>query len=165
VLASKNYFATSGQYIDQVWGLEGALDRKPRWKSYNGPRQDLKRSTHQSTGLGGGIGRDMFAITDDDEFRSMPSLQSVSDSDDDSVYEDDSSEYESDDEDEEYEYDSDDEERMRDLVREAMETAMNVEGMFDSRTAAPDISGIPEDRKDNPFLKLLTNLRGARLPL
>lgn len=90
----------------------------------------------------------------------MPSLQTVSDSDDEYYDDDDSSDaFESDDEDEEYDYDSEDEEQMRELIREAMQTAMDTD-LLDRNNKQPAMESIPDDKKDNPFLKLMTALRG-----
>jgi hypothetical protein len=98
----------------------------------------------------------------------MPDLQSLSGSDDseydsasmlsDEDDEDDDSDYETEDEDEE-EYDSEDEDLLRDLERQAMAFATQIPGMFEGEQTE-NLEDVPEDKRNNPFIKLLGNLRG-----
>lgn len=100
----------------------------------------------------------------------MPSLQSVSDSsegsddeDDDEFYDDDEG-YE--DADTESEYDEDDEEEIRRMNREAMEAAMVNPDFLDPKTPTPpELEKLAEERRDNPFIKLLGSLRGNHINL
>jgi hypothetical protein len=96
----------------------------------------------------------------------MPELQSISDESDDdqddeefeSEEEDTDSDYETEDEDDE-EYDSEDEDLLRDLEREAMAYATQIPDMFEG-PPTDQLEDVPTDKKDNPFIKLLGNLRG-----
>lgn len=99
----------------------------------------------------------------DDGYGSMPGLQSVSDSsgsnDEDFFVSEDDEEEESDD-DNETDYDSEDEEHYRTMLREAMDAAMAIPEFFDPKTTVPEFDALAEERKGNPFLKLLGSLRG-----
>lgn len=83
---------------------------------------------------------------------SMPGLQSASDSMDE-LY----SDSRSDDSDESIEYDSEDGHLMTQLLRAAMDEALEMPEFFDPKQQLP----LDEDRKGNPFLKLLGSLRGS----
>jgi hypothetical protein len=113
----------------------------------------------------------MLAITDgrgdDESDGSMPELQSVSDSSDESeddMIDSDQNFGDEDDDSDEYgtesDYDSDEEEQYRNMLREAMDTAMAIPEFFDAKTEVPEFEAIAEERKGNPFLKLLGSLRG-----
>lgn len=111
---------------------------------------------------------DNKAEDDDDEksASSMPDLQSISDdsnedADDEIESEEDDtdSDYDTEDEDDE-EYDSEDEDLLRDLEREAMAYATQIPDIFDG-APTDKLDDVPTDKKDNPFIKLLGNLRGA----
>jgi hypothetical protein len=97
----------------------------------------------------------------------MPSLQSVSNSSEDydlarSSDDDEESDHDlADDEEDDSEYDSDQEAELRDMLRVAMDLAHETD-LFNTTNAGPDPDPAAEDRKDNPFLKLLGSLRGAR---
>lgn len=101
--------------------------------------------------------------TGDESDGSMPSLQTVSDSSeesegsdygDDDDDDDDDSEEESDDD-----YDEEDEDQLKDMMREAWDTATATD--FFSYNADPqEFDAMAEDRKGNPFIKLLGSLRG-----
>ena len=109
-----------------------------------------------------------LAITDGDESDdSMPSLQTVSDSsDEDDEYDDDEDDddYDSNGPDSEDDYDTDEEDELRDMLREAMDTAVASSDFYNLRGPAPDFDALAEDRKGNPFLKLLGSLRGTITP-
>jgi hypothetical protein len=173
--------------IDTLWQLDEALRRTPQWSAFYVPHfagHDSDSDDGGNLGLipvkskggrkGGGHKRPskkMLAITDgrgdDESDGSMPELQSVSDSSDESDDDmidsdqnfgdgdDDSDEYET-----ESEYDSDEEEQYRNMLREAMDTAMAIPEFFDAKTEVPEFEAIAEERKGNPFLKLLGSLRG-----
>lgn len=175
----QNYQSTCNKDIDTLWGLESAFDRPPRWSPYR-PKLDFSDSDSEldsDTPPGlvpvkgarrKGSNKDRLAITDGADHESdgsMPSLRSVSDSsanseDLEESDEEEESEDEDEDEDEEYDYDSDDEVEMKKMLGEAMDIAAGVPGIFDPRVAESELEAIPEERKDNPFLKLLGSLRG-----
>lgn len=173
---SQNYEAASGQKLDDLWGLTGCFERKPRWAPYR-PKLDFSDSEDDNDAVPGlapvrrrgGNKKDPLQITtgDDESDASMPSLRSISDSSaDTSEAEEEAeeeSEYEDEDEDDEYEYDSDDEENFKDMLRDAMNTATGIPGIFDPKVPKDELEALPEDKKDNPFLKLLGSLRGAYL--
>lgn len=100
---------------------------------------------------------------DDDSNDSMPELQSVSDSsdgeNDDDIFVSENDDVEESDDDETA-YDSEDEEFYRTMLREAMDTAMAIPEFFDPKTTVPEFDALAEERKGNPFLKLLGSLRG-----
>lgn len=93
----------------------------------------------------------------------MPGLQSVSNSDDDDDDDDSESDYESDEgeyESEDAGYDTDDEDEIRELWKEAMQAARDAD-YLDAGEHPPEVNPFTEDdRKGNPFLKLLGSLRG-----
>ena len=57
-------------------------------------------------------------------------------------------------------YDTDDEDQLREMFREAMDTAAATPDFFDPRAAASEFDAMAADRKGNPFIKMLGNLRG-----
>ena len=80
--AWQNFYATAEEYIDTVWGLEGALNRVPRWRGLD-RRDDGLTLAQRTKGITDVLG-EKLAITDGYESDgSMPSLQTVSDSDED----------------------------------------------------------------------------------
>ncbi|KAF8844311.1 hypothetical protein BDN67DRAFT_765829 [Paxillus ammoniavirescens] len=185
-----NYKSTSNLPVDSLWQLDEALRRTPQWSSFYMPNlrtyaydsddEGMPNSLVKSTGpkRNGTKKRQkkLLAITDghadddDDDVdsnSSMPGLQSVSDSSEESnedilgfdndaePSEDDDSDY-----DDESDYDSEEEELYRTMLREAMDTAMAIPEFFDPKTAVPEFDALTEERKGNPFLKLLGSLRG-----
>ncbi|KAG0698134.1 hypothetical protein DFH29DRAFT_991187 [Suillus ampliporus] len=181
-----NYKSVSNMSIDTLWQLDEALRRTPQWSAFYVPHLAGHDSDSDGDSLGlmpvknkggrkGGApkrpSKKMLAITDghadDESDGSMPELQSVSDSSDESDddmldsdqnfgdEDDDSDEYET-----ESEYDSDEEEQYRNMLREAMDTAMAIPEFFDAKTEVPEFEAMAEERKGNPFLKLLGSLRG-----
>jgi hypothetical protein len=182
-----NYNSVSNMSIDTLWQLDEALRRTPQWSAFyvshlaghdsdsdDGGTMDLIPVKSKGGKKGGGHKRPskkMLAITDgrgdDESDGSMPELQSVSDSsdesDDDMIDSDQNFGDEDDDSDEygtESDYDSDEEEQYRNMLREAMDTAMAIPEFFDAKTEVPEFEAITEERKGNPFLKLLGSLRG-----
>jgi hypothetical protein len=159
----QNYNSVCKTDVETLWGLQGALNRRPTWhlppkKPQN--QEGLRR-------LEFGAETDNKAMNDDDEksASSMPELQSISDDseeddedDFESEDEDTDSDYETEDEDDE-EYDSEDEDLLRDLEREAMAYATQIPDIFDG-APTDQLEDVPTDKKDNPFIKLLGNLRG-----
>jgi hypothetical protein len=168
--------------VDTLWQLDEALRRTPQWSAFYIPHlsgYDSESDNGDSSTLIKSQGRrkrgapkrppkKMLAITDgraDESDGSMPSLQSVSDSsgdsDDDIL---DSDDFDDDDDSDEYEtesgYDTDEEEQYRAMLREAMDAAMAIPEFFDAKTEVPEFEAMAEERKGNPFLKLLGSLRG-----
>jgi hypothetical protein len=174
--------------IDTLWQLDEALHRTPQWSALYVPHlagYDSDSDNGDSSSLVKSKGRrrrgplkrppkKMLAITDGrtdyDSDGSMPSLQSVSDSDEseEDILDSDNIGYEDDDSDE-YEtesgYDTDEEELYRTMLREAMDTAMAIPEFFDAKTEVPEFEAMAEERKGNPFLKLLGSLRGWLAPM
>jgi hypothetical protein len=181
----KNYKSVpGGEGIDTLWQLDGALDRAPQWHSVYIPSlaensdedSDGPPSLLPVRGKGGAKGgkkngKKMLAITSgaaDDSNDSMPELQSVSDSsdssegDDSDESDDDASDDGEDDSDDGY--DTDEEDELREMMKEAMNAAMENPDFFDPKADPKDFQAfrdLAEERKGNPFLKLLGSLRGA----
>ncbi|KAL4073921.1 hypothetical protein J3A83DRAFT_4506711 [Scleroderma citrinum] len=177
-----NYLWVLDVSIDALWQLEGAHHRTPQWSAlyvpnfpifgYGSEDEDTTKSLVKITGpRKNGLKKPqkkLLAITDgrgaSDDSDSMPDLQSMSGTSDESEtdYNDtDDDEYgEEDDEDDETEYDSEEEEVYRNLLREAMDTAMTIPEFFDPKANIPEFQAMVEERKENPFLKLLSSLRG-----
>jgi hypothetical protein len=112
--------------------------------------------------LSGGKSKKPLAITNgDDTDDTMPELQDVSDSSDEefSDSEDDSESEEEDDD--ESGYNTDEEDELREQLKEATNLASEYENA--DLPEGVDPFGQEEDRKGNPFLKLLGSLRGEPL--
>lgn len=165
-----------------MWQLEDVKQMAPQWHAFYVAGSKRRGSGDESDdddmpgllpvkskGKASGKNPPRLAITNgdtEDSDTSMPSLQTVSDSsdedesDDENVYD----EY-SDNDDHETEsesgYDTDEEDALRDMLREAMDAAMATPDFFDPKSAAPEFDELTEDRKGNPFLKLLGSLRGS----
>jgi hypothetical protein len=152
--------------IETLWGLQGSLTRRPRWSP---PPQKPKEELTQRLAITG----TEKSSNDDDELSShssWPRLQSISGSSDSEGDEDgfeseeedeDGSDYETEDEDDE-EYDSEDEEMLRGLERQAMAYATQTPSIFEGKHTE-ELEDVPDDKKDNPFIKLLGKLRGMAL--
>ena len=171
---NQNYRSVSGGLdIDTVWQLDGALERSPQWHSVYMPAlaeededDDGPPGLVPVKGRGGNkSNKPMLAIkngADDESNDSMPELQTVSDSSEDSSDQE-SSDDESDDDDSDAGYDTDEEDELRDMMKEAMNAAMENPDFFDPRADPKDFQAFNEianERKGNPFLKLLGSLRG-----
>ena len=176
----QNYQTITGLSIDVLWRLGEALHRTPQWSSFYMPSlrthgsdsdeeqhsMPLLKSTGQKRTGGKRKPKKLLAImdgcADDDGSDSMPPLHSVSDSsdenDEDLFFSEDDEEEESDDE--ESDYDSEEEEVYRTMLREAMDTAMAIPEFFDPKSTVPEFDALAEERKGNPFIKLLGSLRG-----
>ena len=111
----------------------------------------------------GGKPTSLTITNGDDSDGSMPSLQTVSDSSEgeDEFDDDGDGDDESDGGDSEGDYDTDEEDELRDWLREAMDTAVASSDFYNMKGPAPDFDALAEERKGNPFLKLLGSLRGA----
>ena len=131
-------------------------DEPPALVAYSGNGKQVGKSG----------GKKRLAITSGDvSDGSMPSLQTVSDSSEDTGSMDESEggeefgEDESDDEDSDF--DEEFEDHIRDMVREAMDIAQADPDFNDPRAQASVFEDMSADKKDNPFLKLLGSLRGV----
>ncbi|EPQ57181.1 hypothetical protein GLOTRDRAFT_39174 [Gloeophyllum trabeum ATCC 11539] len=170
-----NYKAVSGKDIDDLWDLTEDKQRTPQWHSFYMPslrEEDEISGGPSGSGVKGGktSKKAPLAITagpGDESDTSMPSLQSVSDSseeesEDEYEYdtEDDEDDYETDDEDEEY--DTEEEEQARDLLREAMDYALQDPDYLNPKSphAEADLN-VDDEVKGNPFIKLLGRLFSA----
>ncbi|KAF9529234.1 hypothetical protein CPB83DRAFT_852909 [Crepidotus variabilis] len=168
-----NYQTVSGKDIDVLWNVLDDFNYSPQWTSIympgaagggHGDDNGLPKLISASKKKGGGkqepprITNGETMSTDED----MPDLQSVSnsdeetddDNDDDSEEEDDSEDDDSDDSG----YNTEEEDEIRELLREAMDAAHEVDWM--SKSKLPEEIDPLEDKKGNPFLKLLGSLRG-----
>jgi hypothetical protein len=175
----QNYEAVSGHDINTLWQLQDCLEYAPQWTSYFMPAlgkdlddEDDPRPLAPVSSRKKGSRR--LAITSGDGFGSadsMPALQSVSNTEeDDDGYDDDEDEDEDD-----YEYgnrdadgypdngyDTEEEDEIREMVKEAVFIAREGDFFDAGDNIPPEIDPfLQEDRKGNPFLKLLGSLRGS----
>lgn len=151
----------SGFDIDTLWVLEARFkEQTPQFHGYYIPGADEEsekvpgafpsRSSRQISGI------DATAEESDDE---MPELQSVSQSSEDdrdteSGWESGGDSWDEDD------WETEDEEGMNEHFREMMKVGMDHPDFLDPRVPIPEFDKYSEERKDNPFLKLLGSLRG-----
>ena len=160
----QNYKAVSGFDIDTLWDLEARLkDRTPQFHGYHIPGADEEsekvpgafpsRSSRQIPGM------NAAAVESDDE---MPELQSVSQSSTDDDRSQESGWETGDGHWDEDDWDTEDEEGINEHYREMMKVGMEHPDFLDSRIPISDFDKYADERKDNPFLKLLGSLRGAR---
>jgi hypothetical protein len=150
---NQNYTEVSGMDIDSLFRLGGRKHRTPQWHAiyipglHAAPDEDLpKRSTLRTNG--------------NDSTSSLPALLSASDTPTSTSDHEIDSDSESDEDLEDSDgsgYNTEEEDELRDLLREAMDTA-HESGFFD--TTSPGSGAYAEERKSNPFLKLLGSLRG-----
>ena len=152
----------SGHDIDTLWDLKARFEEQtPQFHGYYIPGADEEpekvpgafpsRSSRQVPGA-------TTAEGDSDE--DMPDLQSVShsSSEDDG---DSGSEWGSADERwDEDDWDTGDEEGVNDHIREMMDVGLEHPDFLDPRIPIPEFDKYADERKDNPFLKLLGSLRG-----
>jgi hypothetical protein len=172
-LPIKNYKDVSGKDIDSLWELTDALAPSPQWHSYYVP--DLKGGSDYDSDDPPGLsplskgkkkGSKRLAITNgpaNDSDDSMPELQSVSNSSDEveSDYDTDSDDNDDNEEDsDDSGYDTEQEDEIRDLLREAMDTAHEADWLHSANVPSEIDPFLQEDRKGNPFLRLLGSLRG-----
>lgn len=169
---------SGGEDIDTLWQLDGALERAPQWHSINIPHERYDEDSDSPPGLKAVSKRGakpskkkkILALTNgdsDDSNGSMPELQSVSDSSESEQESDADSDSGTDSgvEDSDDGYDTDEEDELRELIREGMDAAMEHGPDFfapgTNRDDFKDFYALAEERKGNPFLKLLGSLRGA----
>lgn len=156
----KTYEALTGQNLDELWQLEGEIYRTAHWTARQPTADLVVYDRPQGKKQKKKNGR--LAITDGNDSDSMPSLESVSDSSEDGS---DSDSYDDDvvdddvDDDDSVGYDTEEEGMMRDLLREAMDEISSYPGFFDPTQTLNE--QLAEERKGNPFLKLLGSLRGS----
>lgn len=176
----QNYKQQSGNddELDDIWGIADDLNFTSRWSGaltkkkggYDSDSDDdrpgplaVARSNKKSSG-----GKPRLALknhAEPDSDGSMPGLQSVSNTSDEAGFNDDDSsddgdEYDSGESEPDTEYDDDEDEERREFIKEAMEIAANFD--YYGEDISPDLNPYQqdEDRKGNPFLKLLGSLRG-----
>ncbi|KAG7446329.1 uncharacterized protein BT62DRAFT_968061 [Guyanagaster necrorhizus] len=158
----QNYMLVCNKDPDGIWGLTDALLKStPSWHSFLLPNI-LEESDEESDRMLKLTDKKkkVLAITDgansDD---SMPPLQDVSESDEsDTDWSETDEDDDDDEEDDESDYDTDEEDEIREMMREAMDTAVEADFFADG----PESENLfnQEDRKGNPFLRLLGSLRG-----
>ncbi|KAF8973070.1 hypothetical protein BDZ97DRAFT_1779193 [Flammula alnicola] len=169
---NNNYISVSGFDIDSLWQLEDAFNYEPQWSAFSMPKIDEDSDGERPAGRAlvkkNNKQAKLLAIANggsDDSDGSMPGLQSVSNSDDeDEEDEDTESEEEEEDgesDDDESGYNTEEEDEIRDMIREAMDAAHEADWFDSGHNVPKEIDPFAaEDRKGNPFLKLLGSLRG-----
>jgi len=158
--------------MDSLWHLEEAFNYAPQWSSYAMPGIDEESDSDapwKKTALvKKGDKRSRLAITNrsDESDSSMPGLQSVSNTSEDDDDDDDDDDYDDskgsgeESEDDQAGYNTEEEDENRDMLREAMDMAHEAD-WISGADLPPEIDPfLQEDRKGNPFLKLLGSLRG-----
>jgi hypothetical protein len=153
----------SGLDIDTLWDLKARFkEQTPQFHGYYIPGADEEsekvvpgafpaRSSRQVPGPN---------VPLDDSDDEPPELQSVSQSSEGSRSD---SEWESGDEHwDDDDWDTEDEEEIIEHYREMMKVGMEHPDFLDPRVPIPEFDKYAEERKDNPFLKLLGSLRGIR---
>lgn len=174
-----NYSRVSDVSIDTLWQLDDAYRRTPQWSAQyisdlatfaveseeDDAVRSLVKNKYPRKNVAKKPQKKVLAITDgrDDDVDndSMPELQSVSDSSTETDEYTDSDDYEEvDDEDYESEYESEEEDIYRIMLREAMDAALAIPEFFDPKANVPDFEAMADEHKENPFLKLLSSLRG-----
>lgn len=155
--------------MEELWQLDDETRRVPHWGVSEGKAMPLV--PYKAGKSQGGKKKKTLTITNgpnggynsDD---SMPSLETVSDSSEEEAEEEEESEWSDDyeegseDDDNESGYDTEEEEYMRDLLREAMDRAHANPDFMDNTKPFTDAQ-LADERKDNPFIKLLGSLRGT----
>ncbi|KAI5123681.1 hypothetical protein M0805_001709 [Coniferiporia weirii] len=165
-----NYIRETGKSIDALWQLVDVRERIPHFSIVFVPSDVLdeyggaSKLTHEG---GGRSGKTRMAITanGEDSDGSMPELLDASDSEDENsitdgtdtdhsyLFDGDNGSDDGDDE----AYDTDEEDELRKLHREAMNIINEMPEILD---LTADNDKYASERKKNPFLKLLGNLKG-----
>ncbi|KAL5485099.1 hypothetical protein ACEPAI_7741 [Sanghuangporus weigelae] len=159
-----NYIRETGNNIDVLWRLVDARRRVPHFSILSIEEEaleDAPQSSGKELVLARGNGKPRpkpKRITNDDDsdsgFSSMPSLKAISDSEEE-FEEFGSDDSDDDDDSEDDEYDSDAEEELKRQQREAIDKALEDPDVLDLNN-----DKYAEERKKNPLLSLLGNLRG-----
>ena len=163
----QNYQSVSGKDADALWKLTENFNYAPQWTSYFVPglvRDSDKSPNYESKKKGTKkkpkeplrLANGSHVSTDSD----MPPLQSLSGTDDAEDDDDDDFPLDQGDDDDASGYNTEEEDEMRDLVREAMDVAHESDWASNSHLPKEIDTFEQEDRKGNPFLKLLGSLRG-----
>jgi hypothetical protein len=156
----KNYKSVSGgKDIDALWNLQAAMTKPtPQWKAVYVPKDLLDDEDVMKDAVHRGPLAIKATAEEDESDDDMPPLQDVSDTDSDFN---DSDDYEdsSDDDSEESDYDEEHEDELRELRKEAIDIAEDWFGRGQDEPEPLD-SDTAERQKGNPFLKLLSSLRG-----
>jgi len=180
---TQNYLGVSSVFIDNLWQLEDVHRRTPQWSvvyvpsfpmsDYDSGSEDATTALVKNSRKNGlkKQQRKLLAITDgrsDDSYDDMPGLRSVSDTSDESdtdydTDDDEGGNEEDDDDDDETAYDPEEEEVYRNFLREAMDAAMAIPEFSDRNAHVPEFDAMAEECKENPFLKLLSSLRGSNM--
>lgn len=173
----QNYQTVSGKDADTLWRLSENFNYAPQWTSYfisgiGDHESDTDRPPSLTVAKRKNTKRTetlrICNVASRNSSDSMPPLQSSSeisadgDDDDDSL-----SEEEKDDGDltDEYAYDTEEEDNIRELLREAMDVAHQVDWLSGTDMPKEMVLFEQEDRKGNPFLKLLGSLKGQTIYL
>ncbi|KAG6885905.1 hypothetical protein C0993_007923 [Termitomyces sp. T159_Od127] len=165
-----NYKAASGEDIDTLWGLTAEFNTMPQWHAFY--MSNLGESDSEFKSKPFRVQKEKnpsrhLAITSgpaEDSDDSMPELQSVSNSSDevDSDLDEESDEEDEESDPDESGYNTEEEDELREMLREAMDTAHEADWLHSAQVAqVAEIDPFEQDdRKGNPFLKLLGSLRG-----
>ncbi|KAG6850951.1 hypothetical protein H0H93_005820 [Arthromyces matolae] len=166
-----NYKSVSGEDIDALWNLTAEFNATPQWHSFYLPNMGSSDSEDDDEHPARAFRAKKkplkrLAITSGPAIESedsMPELQSVSNSSDELDTSDEESESEEEDESDSDEsgYDTEGEDELRELLREAMDTAHEADWLHAAQVEhAADADPFKNERKGNPFLKVLGSLRG-----
>ncbi|KAL5528321.1 hypothetical protein ACEPAF_7457 [Sanghuangporus sanghuang] len=157
---TSNYIRETGNDIDALWRLADARRRVPYFSTLN-IQEEALHDASQSSGKelvlarrDGKPKRDTDDGDSDSGFSSMPSLKAISDSGEE-FEEFSSDDSDADDDSEDDECDSDAEEELKRQQREAIDKALEDPDVLDLNN-----DKYAEERKKNPLLSLLGNLRG-----
>lgn len=151
----------SGLDIDALWDLEVLFkEQTPRFHGYY-----IHKADEESEKIPGAFpSRSLRQIPGtnaepEESYEGMPGLQSVSSSEDDgdseSGWESGGGHWDEDD------WDTEDEDGVNEDYREMMKVGMEHPDFLDPRVPIPEFDKYAEERKGNPFLKLLGSLRGV----
>ena len=152
----------SGLDIDTLWDINARFkEQTPQFHGYYIPGADEEPEkvpgafpSRPSRPVHPGV------RADDDSDDDMPDLQSVSHSSTDDDRDSDSEWGSEDDHWDEDDWDTEDEEGVNEYIREMMDVGLEHPDFLDPRTPIPEFDKYADERKDNPFLKLLGSLRG-----
>ncbi|PFH53859.1 hypothetical protein AMATHDRAFT_1081 [Amanita thiersii Skay4041] len=156
---NNNYKSVSGKNMDNLWRLSDEFNVSPQWSGF-----------HKSDSADEAVGRrskaanmrlTLFDDISDDSHGSMPSLQTVSGSSEESEFYESDSDLELEESSDQDSYNTDEEEELRTMLREAMDYA-HATGFLNPAHGDPESKPPPQDegRAGNPFLSLLGSLRG-----